>query len=227
MKMQERSYSGKIIRPKPIIRHDEEGSLIVVATAWGQADHGEKAVEEVVKYVNAAKADVEVTSPFEFLSCLPDEVNYVRTAIHIANDALYRGDNRREYFTGVEILAMFQRGNMLAWAHVGAPSILLQRHGKSLQPIAIGMDHTGDLQEDYSVLPPLPSQLIGLDPTCDIHCGHMSVTSGDQVVLLGSSTIAQSLWTRSRGAMALGDVTNAMIQENPEAPFWLGIVEIE
>jgi hypothetical protein len=227
VKIQERSYSSKVIRPKPIIRHEDDGSLIVIATSWGQADHGERAVEEVFKYVNAAKADVEVTSPFEFLSCLPDEVNYVRTAMHIANDMLYRGENRKEYVSGVEILALFQRGPMIAWAHVGAPSILVQRQGQSLQPLAIGLDHSSEVHAGRDLQPPLPSQLLGLDPTCDIHCGHTYVKPGDQLVLLASSFVANTLWARRSGNVGLMEVTNSMIQESPEAPFWLGIIDIE
>jgi hypothetical protein len=111
MKLQERSYSTKIMRPKPLVHSEEDGSLVVIATSWGQPEHSQRAIEEVVKYVNAAKADVEVTSPFEFLTCLTDEVNYVRTGLLIANDALYRGENKNQYFSGVEILVLFRRGS--------------------------------------------------------------------------------------------------------------------
>lgn len=225
MKLQERSYSTKILRPKPLIHTEEDGSLVVVATSWGQPEHAQRALDEVVKYVSAAKADVEVTSPFEFLSCLTDEVNYVRTGVQIANDILYRGENRTQYFSGVELLALFQRGPQVAWAHVGCPSLFLQRNGQRMQPLSIGLDLSSELQ-DGSTLPPLPAQLLGLDPTCSIQVGHTYVREGDQLVLLASNNIATSLWNRESYQQNLSDITNSMIQESPDSPFWLGLIAV-
>lgn len=223
MKLLERSYSSKIMRPKPLIHREDDGSLIVVATSWGQPEHAQRAMDEVVKYVGAAKADVEVTSPFEFLTCLSDEVNYVRTGILIANDILYRGENRTEYFSGVELMAVFKRGPQVAWAHVGCPSLFIQRRSRSLQPLSIGLDMSSEMP---SGLPPMPSQLLGLDPTCFVQCGHTHVNDGDRLVLLASSNIATSLWTRAGDSLDLGSITTGLIQEDPNNPFWLGVVEI-
>lgn len=225
MKLQERSYSTKVLRPKPLIHTEEDGSLIVVATSWGQPEHAQRALDEVVKYVSAAKADVEVTSPFEFLTSLTDEANYVRTSLLIANDIIYRGDNRAQYQSGVEVMALFRRGPQIAYAHVGCPSLYLQRNGQRLQPLSIGLDLSSELQ-DGSVLPPLPAQLLGMDPTCHIQCGHTYVREGDQLVLLASPATATSLWTREAYQQDLGDITNRMIQEFPESPFWLGLIAV-
>lgn len=226
MKIQDRSYSGKTFRPKPLIHTEDDGSLIVVATAWGQPEHAQRAVEEVVKYVTAAKSDVEVTSPFEFLTCLSDEVNYVRTSILIANDILYRGENRNEYVSGVELLALFKRGPQLAWAQVGCPSLFIQRPHQGLQPLSIGQDMSAEMSAEES-LPPLPSQLLGLDPTCYVQCGHTYVTEQDRLVLLASTTVAAGIWVPSHEELQLNSVTQRMIQDGPETPFWLGVVGME
>ncbi|WP_374077395.1 hypothetical protein [Bdellovibrio bacteriovorus] len=227
MKLQERSYSTKIMRPKPLIHQEDDGSLIVIATSWGQPEHAQRALDEVVKYVSAAKSDVEVTSPFEFLTCLSDEVNYVRTGILIANDILYRGENKMEYFSGVELLALFKRGPQVAWAHVGSPSLFIQRKNRSLQPLSIGLDLSAEMHGSESTLPPLPAQLLGLDPTCYIQCGHTHVNEDDQLVLLASTSIASSLWQKDSREAELSSITTKMIQESPEAPFWLGLVQLE
>lgn len=226
MKLQERSYSTKILRPKPLIHSEDDGSLVVVATSWGQPEHAQRVVDEVVKYVSAAKADVEVTSPFEFLTCLTDEVNYVRTSILIANDVLYRGENRNQYFSGVEVLTLFKRGPQVAYAHVGCPSLFLQRNGQHMQPLSIGLDLSSELQDNMNPLPPLPAQLLGLDPTCNIQCGHTYVREGDQLVLLASNSVATSLWGRESYQQDLSAITNGMIQESPESPFWLGLIAV-
>lgn len=226
MKLVERSYSTKMLRPRPLIHSEDDGSLVVIATSWGQPEHGQRALDEVVKYVSAAKSDVEVTSPFEFLACVPDEVNYVRTALLLANDLLYRGENKMEYFSGVEILAMFRRGNMLAWAQVGNPSIFAQRTGKRLQPLQMGLDLSTEFNTQDKTLPPMPTELLGLEPSCNIQCGHSTLKAGEQVVLLSASSIANSLLTREPGKFDLNIVTQKMIQEDPEAPFWLGLIDL-
>lgn len=224
MRLKERSYSTKVLRPKPQIHLDEEGGLVVITTSWGQPEHANRVLEEVVKYVSAAKADVEVTSPYEFLTCLTDEVNYVRTAVLIANEMLYRGENRNEYFSGVEVLVLFQRGTQLAWAQVGCPSIFIQRKNQNLQPLAVGLDLASEMRHD-GMLPPLPAQLLGLDPTCNIGCGHTSVTPGDQLILLASSSVASSLWLKTSDSTDIAEITGKMLQEDPDSPFWLGLVE--
>ena len=127
MKLQERSYSTKMMRPRPLIHQEDDGSLIVVTTSWGQPEHAQTAQDEIVKYVNAAKSDVEVTSPFEFMTCLTDEANYLRIAFLIANDILYRGENKTGYYAGVESFALLRRGSQIAWAHVGFPSLLIKK----------------------------------------------------------------------------------------------------
>lgn len=226
MKLVERSYSTKMLRPRPLIHSEDDGSLVVIATSWGQPEHGQRALDEVVKYVSAAKSDVEVTSPFEFLACVPDEVNYVRTALLLANDLLYRGENKMEYFSGIEILAMFRRGNMLAWAQVGNPSIFAQRTGKRLQPLQMGLDLSTEFNTQDKTLPPMPTELLGLEPSCNIQCGHSTVKAGEQVVLLSASSIANALLTREPGKFDLNIITQKMIQENPEAPFWLGLIDL-
>lgn len=226
MKLKERSYSTKNIRPKPLIYSEDDGSLIVIANAWGQQQHAQGVIDEVVKYVNAAKSDIEVTSPFEFMTCLTDEVNYVRTGILIANDFLYRGENRNQYFSGVEILALFKRGSQVAWAQVGSPNLYIQRKGSSLQPLSVNHDLSCEMNSQDETLPPLPGQMIGLESTCNIHCGHTLISEGDQLILLSSTVASKSLWAKDVYPQNLTDMTKMMIQGGPEHPFWLGIVDI-
>jgi hypothetical protein len=226
MNLQERSYSTKIIRPKPLVYSEDDGSLIVIANAWGQQEHAQGVIDEVVKYVNAAKSDVEATSPFEFLTCLSDEVNYLRTGILIANDFLYRGENRTQYFSGVEILAIFKRGSQIAWAQVGNPSLYIQRQGRSLQPLSVSHDLASEINLQNEILPPLPGQMIGLESTCNIQCGHTLTKEGDQLVLLSSTVASKALWAKDVYPQNLTDMTKMMIQGGHEIPFWLGIVNL-
>jgi hypothetical protein len=157
---------------------------------------------------------------------MTDEANYVRTALMIANDTLYRGENKNQYFSGVEILAMFKRGSQLAWAQVGSPSIFIQRENQRLQPLSVSADLSSELRTSAEALPPLPSQLLGLDRTCNIQAGHTFVREGDQIVLLAGTSVATSIWTLEPHEGSLNRITDRMIQEEPELPFWLGLIAV-
>lgn len=222
MKLLERSYSGKIIRPKPHLHQEEDGSLLVIATAWGDPEQAAIVVDEIAKYVNAAREDVEVTSPFEFLTCLSDEANYPRIATLIANDQLYRSENRNEYKGGVEVLTLYKKGKQLAWAQIGNPSLFLKRGSQSLLPLSVSTDLSAQINSSF---PPLPSDVLGLERTCNIRSGHVLIMPGDQLVLLASAGIPDSLLGVNQ-TLDLSSITNQMIQENSERPFWLGIVSV-
>lgn len=226
MKLQSRSFSTKHIRPKPMIHNDEEDSFIVIVNAWGQPEHGQKVMDEVVKYVNASKSDVEVTSPFESLPCLPDEVNYLRTAISIANEVLYRSENKVRYFTGVEILTLIKKGQQLAWAQVGCPSVYIQRREQKPQPLTVGIDLSTEFTQNDQMLPPLPAQLIGLESTLNVQCGYTKVESGDQLVLLSSCLTSSDFFSVNRKSQTIKYVTDQLIKEYPEMPFWLGLIDL-
>lgn len=225
MKVLERSYSTKTFRPKPHLVSEADGSLLVIATSWGLPEHAQMVADEVAKYVSAARGDVEVTSPFEFLTCLSDECNHLRISFLIANDLLYRGENKNEYVGGVELVAISRVGHQLSWAQVGAPHILLSREGRPLVPLATSFDHSFELGLMGQKPPPLPSRLLGVDPTCQIVCGDLQVNDNDHLILLSSSTLPQALWT-SVNPFDLGSVTRQMTSDDPDHPFWVGQVSL-
>ncbi len=224
MKIQERSYSSKIFRPKPHLHVEADGSLLVVTTSWGQPEHAQLVADEIAKYVTAARGDVEVTSPFEFLTCLSDQANHLRIGMMIANDVLYRGENKAEYVSGVEVLAIARSEGEVAWAQVGAPHLLLRRSGRPLVPLATAFDHSFELSLKGGLSAPLPSKLLGVEPACNIVCGDLQAGDKDLLVLLSSSLLPQSLWTDS-GPMDLQAITRHLVQEDPDSPFWLGLVD--
>lgn len=225
MRIEERSYSSKIFRPKPYLHRESDGSLLIVATSWGHAEHAVRVADEITKYMTAAKGDVEVTSPFEFLPTLSDQANQLRISMMIANDILYRGENKAEYISGVEILALSRSGQELAWAQIGGPHLLFRRRGRPLVPLATAFDHAFELSLSGDVPPPLPSRLLGVDPTCHIVAGDLQVSDQDRLVLLSSSVLPESLWGLS-DHLDLAHLTQRMAREDGDAPFWLGIVDL-
>jgi hypothetical protein len=225
MKVNQRSYGGKIFRPKPLL-HQEE-NLLVLASCWGVGDQTQRVVDEIVKYVTAATGDVEVTSPFEYLTCLSNQANYLRIATLLANDYVFRGENRAEYTSGYETLILLKNNNQLTWAHVGGPNVLIRRNKKSLVPLVTKYDLSVEFNNAPEAFPPIPGQLLGLDSTCQIICGDSLIQSGDQLVLSSSSHLSPAFWLESKeSSLSLDKVTHWMTQEDPESPFWLATVDI-
>lgn len=225
MKLQERSYSSKVFRPKPHIHVEGDGQLLVIATSWGQPEHAALVADEIAKYVTAARGDVEVTSPFEFLTCLSSEANHLRIGMLIANDVLYRGENKAEYVSGVEVLALSRKESQIAWAQVGAPHLMIRRPGRPLTPLATSFDHSFELTLKGQRPSPLPSRLLGVDPSCNIACGDLLAGQDDLLVLLSSSGMPSSLWT-APGPFDLQNLTSHLIRDDADAPFWLGLIDL-
>jgi hypothetical protein len=223
MIMNQRSYGGKLFRPKPVI-HEEE-NLLVLATCWGVGDNTNRVVEEISKYVNAAIGDVEVTSPFEYVTSLSKEANYLRVATLLANDLVFRGENRSEYNSGYEVLILLKSHEQVTWAHVGGPHLLLKKSQRPLVPVLTQFDLSTELSTPNVVLPPLPSRLLGMDSSCQIICGDVTLAKDDQLVLTSSSQLPSAFWLESQKApVNLEKVTNWMSKDNPEMPFWIATV---
>jgi hypothetical protein len=225
MKLQERSYSSKNYRPKPFVHIEADNSLLVVAISWGEFEHAQSTAEDIAKYLIAARGDVEVTTPFEFMRSLSDQANHARIATLIANESLYRSINKSSYVSGVEVLVLSKKGQQLSWAQVGGPHLLLKRSGRPLIPLAPSYDHAFETLITGELVAPLPSKFLGVDPHCAIHSGDLNISSQDQIVLLASSMIPQELWTQ-HGLLDLQKITHVLSTADADMPFWLGLVEV-
>jgi hypothetical protein len=226
MRITERSYSTKSFRPRPEIYIEPDGSFVVVTTSWGSPEHAGRFNEDVAKYIQATKADVEVTSPFEFLTSLTNQANYLRIATLITNEAFYRGDNKAGYQAGVETLLLLRTGSQMAYAQVGAPHLLIQKSDKMMAPVSVNLDASLEMSgEDGSLLSPLPQVLVGVDTSLNIRVGDFRVEDSDRLILYAGGAWPESIWNASYSS-DLQQLTQKLVQKNPEAPFWLGIVDL-
>ena len=197
-----------------------------MASCWGPGDHSQSIVDDIVKYVTAAMSDVEVTSHFEYLSCLSDQANYLRIAALLANENIFRGENNSEYVSGYELTVLLKHGNQLSWAQVGGPHILIRRKGQPLMPLTVQLDVSSEVFST-KFLAPLPQWLLGLDSTCQVYCGDVRCDIQDQLVLISAHHLSKTLFTEnSLDRLSLEKVTQWMIQENPESPFWIGLLPL-
>src|SRR5688572_5598562 len=123
----ERPYSGRSFRPRPEIHIDTATNLLIVATPWGPRASARSAIDRMLEYFTLASSDGGVTSPFEKLTCLSMAANNLRMATLLANEILYREDNRNEYKTGVELFCASCSDQELIWLQLGQPQVMLAR----------------------------------------------------------------------------------------------------
>lgn len=226
MKFTERSYSGKIFRPRPEIHFSEDTRLLVVATPWGARTGAKKAVEIIVDYYTSSLQDLEATSPFEKLSCLSPVANSLRIATLLANDRLYREENKNEFTVGVELfIAAIDRYDIV-FIQVGHPNILLARYGRGLIPLGSHIDLALDISGTNKVLPPLPSQFIGLDPNANMTIGSFRPQTNDQIILISRSAMSDRVYLLSQHDWTLEGVAKSLSENHSELAFWTGMLTL-
>lgn len=227
MKLIERSFSGKVFRPRPEILCEADGNLCIIATPWGPRSTARKVIQSVVDFFHSAKSDEEVTSPFQPLSGLSPMANNLRVAVMLANDTIYREENRNEYLSGVELFVAAKRDGELVWAHIGGPHILLDRAGLDLQVLSASPDYALLHTDQNQLLAPLPSQLLGLGTTTNFAIQSVRVQKDDRLVLVHRSFVPPKLQTLTRPQRQLGPMSQIMAKQSADLPFWLGILSFE
>ncbi len=222
----ERPYSGKSFRPRPEIHLDSQAKLLIVATPWGPRASARKVIDRMNEYLSLAREDDEATSPFERLTCLSTQANNLRIAALLANEAIYREDNRTEFRSGVELFAAQMSENALDWIQAGNPQILLGRKGRTLLPMGSQVDLSFDLSRDGEILPALPSQLLGLDPTLNLNVNGFRAQAGDRVVLLSHSHLPEVVFTMKDNQATIDTLSKELARVHPDLAFWLGILSV-
>jgi hypothetical protein len=225
-RFEERPYAGKTFRPTPEIHLDPESGLLIVATPWGARSSGRRAIERMVDFLALARSDSEATSPFPRMSCLSTQANNLRIAAFLANETLYREDNREEYRSGVEIFAGILDENEFVWLQVGNPQILLSRTSRSLLPLGSQMDLAFDLSGS-EIMPALPAKLLGLDSSLNVTINSFRAQPGDRLALLSHSYVPESIYGFKNDDVTIDKISRQLANEQPDLAFWLGLLNIE
>lgn len=226
MVLHERSYSGRLTRPVPEVEIAEDGSFGAIATPWGTRQAARRVIETLRDYTLSARQDMEATSPFQKLSCLSPLANSLRVAVMLANDSLYREENKAEYTAGVEVLVFAHANHELAFAQVGAPHLLLARAGLPWLPLSVQIDMSTELSRKDDLLAPLPQNLLGLHGTTNMNVHSFKTQPGDRLVFLSHSLVSQPLSQLTFDGAELNTVSSLLAQRYPDLPFWLGIFEL-
>jgi hypothetical protein len=226
MSFVERSYSGKLFRPAPEVHVEEDGSIGVIATPWGNRQTAKKAVEILKDYILSARQDMEATSPFQKLTCLSPLANNLRVGVMLVNDSLYREDNKAEYVGGVELVVFAVSQGELAFAQVGAPHLFLARQRLPWIPLSVQIDLATELSRPPQLLPPLPQNLVGLHTTSNMNISSMRVQAGDRLVFLSHSIVSHPMFALPYEQTELESISSGLSKRYPDLPFWLGVFEL-
>ena len=226
LKLNERPYSGSTFRPRPEIHLDSATGTFIVATPWGSRDVARKVIDRMNDYLALSREDSEATSPFQKLSCLSDQANALRIATLLANEAVYREENRTEYRSGVELFAGLLTDDEFVWVQSGNPQILLHRAGRTLLPLGSQIDLSYDMSEGDGLLPALPSQLVGIDSTLNFNINSFRARQGDKLVLISHSHMPTSLFGLKDADIELDALSRHLSKTHPDHAFWLGLLEL-
>lgn len=218
-----RSFVGKdSIIPRPEVYFDADEGILVVATPWGARSPVERFLRTVVDYYLASRNDTEATSPFKRLTNLSLPANNLRVAVLLANEELYRDENRDTLRCGIELFAGILDGQELTWLQIGHPNCLLSRPNRPLiLPMGFNLDLAAQMTRGSSDLPPLPSQLLGVDPHPNLWISSFRPQEKDQIILLSRSWIPEELLVLQAEHRNLSQISSVLAFE-PNQPFWAG-----
>lgn len=227
MEIEQRSYSGKVFRPAPEVHLEADGSLGIIATPWGNRATARRAIEILCDFVLSAKDDMEATSPFQKLTCLSSLANHVRVGMMLANDTIYREENKSEYQGALEI-CMFARNEFeVAIAQVGQPHVLLSRAEVPILPLGIEPDLVQEWSQPPQLLHPLPSNVIGLHTTSNFMVRSFRPQADDKLVFVSRSFLPSVIFKTPKNFRTLEGFSAILARENPDVPFWLGVHELK
>ena len=223
MKINSRSYGGKLFRPTPEILEREDG-LIVVATPWGPRSSAKNLIHIIDENFSVYDTHTEITYPFGVVQAFSPLVNRLRTALLMANYRLYEEENSSEYQTGVEVLAICPDGEEISLAQIGGPSVFVDRQNTNLIPLVAHWDLATEICKDNQLLTPLPKDIAGIDPSIQMNITSIRRFQSDRLILLSRSYIPNDFYTLSRQKRNVDTISEALSQSDPNCPFWLGVV---
>lgn len=208
MKISTRSANHTQQLPSTQVYQQLNNQLTIFLRTWGSSEYNQKVIDEITHYLSTTQADIEVTTPFDYLESLSSLANRTRVSLLLAHDLLYKTDNRNEYLVGFECLVLFKNKKELAWSSVGRFAISKIHEERLNTIVALGTD----LDEEAL----LPVQLMGLEKEITVVSG--SVAVGEDTKLLVASSFNSDL-------KLVDGVGAASIEVSPNnATYWFSLV---
>lgn len=228
MKIQERSFSGKLFQPIPKCYTSVNKKTIMTITAWGnKGDSTEEVFNKLNTQYNTFLEDKERTHPFPKILSLTPTQNNIRTSIIQVNEEIFNNSNSTEYSTGFELFFGTLTEDIFTFVQIGQPLILLKRRDQPLRSIGqIVQPSTYTAYTKKAIIPPLPNQLLGIHEDILFSTFLFRFQPQDSLILLNRNTIPNNWFTLENKECTLKNLTNLAVKDNPQMPFWLAIVDL-
>lgn len=217
MKLIEKVYNSNGYRPKPIIKFDESIGFGSIAFSWGRPEDADRAQEVVFNYVSSSLADVEVTSPFELHLHLTKEANVLRIGTLLANDELFRTENKIEWQSGVEMVSFIVKKNQISWAQIGAPSVQLIDVNGKVNPLSVVFDYSKSYSLSCNSI--LPENLLGIERNCKLDCGDSFFQNSSKIVFATNS------FHRVNGEINVENLSRQLVLNSEVSSHWIGMLD--
>ncbi len=224
MVLSERSYGGKLFRPRPEVFISDDKKLFIMATPWGPRRMAQVFIEKVTSELQDFSVDPDHTVfslPSDTMSEKESRLRLVLLSLH---EDLREEFNSETLSSGLEILCMLKDDKKISWFKIGAPFLAVLRSSQLLP-----LHHPVDLSFDHSTtetLPPLPKQLYGLSQNISLEHGNMLHKKGDRLLLVSRSYVPFQTFDIQANDMDLENITLSLAQDNAEQPFWLGFLAL-
>jgi len=175
MKYSMHLHQGQLKNPPTQAFKLLDDQLVIFLRGWGSQDYNQKFVDEITHFLSTAQADIEVTSPFDYLESLSSLANKVRIALLLAHDYFYKSENKTFFSIGFETTILMRQKKELAWGTVGRFSI----HQVDSQQ---GLHVLSDVCTDRDKYILLPIELLGVEKDVEIRCGSFHVEQKNFIV---------------------------------------------
>jgi hypothetical protein len=141
----------------------------------------------------------------------------------LANDSLYREENKSEYTSAVELLVFAHQEGELAFAQVGYPQFFLARKDMPWIPLSVQVDLSTELSQPPEYMAPLPQNVIGLHTTTNMNVSSFKTQAQDRLIFLSHSVVSNPLFNLSFDDSSLERISRELSAQYPDLPFWLGV----
>jgi hypothetical protein len=187
MKTKITGQSDKFKLPQTQLYSLLDDQLLIFLRSWNGVDANQKVIDEINHFLSAANADLEVTTPFEFVENLSSLANKVRISVLLANDIIYKLENKEKYLQGFELAIVFKNQQEIAWSTVGRFEIRAIKNQKS-----ISLSHGGQFLDDQVLL---PVSLLGIDREPRVLTGSISVKNLEEMQIESEFDQKKTCWT--------------------------------
>ena len=147
-------------------------------------------------------------------------------SVILSSEKIFRKFNKTEYTSGFEIFAASVKNDQFVYVSCGQPNLIFCKKGIGAFPLVVNHDlNFQTAPMDFQS--PLPSQLLGIGQHPPLNIGNQKVEPGDFCIAVSRSYVPPELFAADVNSLDLSSVSQILANENPDVPFWLGILRFE